>query len=287
MEFVVRRGPTTWRCGSRAGLRRDALVWHRRVCGRDRRRARRSGTLACRRSWRDAPRLSRRSGPRVPDGSSGHRGPRPDRPLTGVRSRPSSAPFSGTRPASLGSATWKSQVPSRSSPGPRPASVRPSPAGWPRPGRPSWSPTCRTRQGQALADGDRRRVRQRRRHRHRPDHVRRRPGQRARRAADRGELRRHRPGGANCRPRRQLRLGARPRPLQEGHRDQPDRHVRHDPDRRHRHVAPRPARVRRARCDREHGERCGVRRPDRPGGVLLLQGRHRRHDPAGGARPRR
>ena len=58
--------------------------------------------------------------------------------------------------------------------------------------------------------------------------------------------------------------------------------IRH---RRHRDVAPRAAGLRRARRDRQHGQRRGVRRPDRAGGVLLLQGRHRRHDPAGRARP--
>ena len=48
-----------------------------------------------------------------------------------------------------------------------------------------------------------------------------------------------------------------------------------------------PLDVRRARRDRQHGQRRGVRRPDRAGGVLLLQGRHRRPDPPGRARPRR
>ena len=49
----------------------------------------------------------------------------------------------------------------------------------------------------------------------------------------------------------------------------------------------RAAGVRRARRDRQHGQRRGVRRPDRAGGVLLLQGRHRRPDPPGRPRPGR
>ena len=42
---------------------------------------------------------------------------------------------------------------------------------------------------------------------------------------------------------------------------------------------------RRARRDRQPRHRRGVRRPDRPGGVLRLQGRRRRHDPPGRPRP--
>ena len=53
-------------------------------------------------------------------------------------------------------------------------------------------------------------------------------GRRARAAARRGQLGRHRsaraPSAATA-----LRLRARPRRLQQGHRDQPDRHLRHDP----------------------------------------------------------
>ena len=49
---------------------------------------------------------------------------------------------------------------------------------------------------------------------------------RARPAARAGELRRHRLGAAHRRQGRQVRVRARPRRVQEGHRDQPDRHLR-------------------------------------------------------------
>ena len=67
---------------------------------------------------------------------------------------------------------------------------------------------------------------------------------------------------------RQLRLGRRPRRVQEGHRDQPDRHLRLHPPRGHGDEPHRAARVRRARRDRQHRLGRRVRRPDRPGLVL-------------------
>ena len=62
-----------------------------------------------------------------------------------------------------------------------------------------------------------------------------------------------------------LRLGGQPRRVQEGHRDQPDRHVRLHPPRRHGDEHDRAAGVRRAGGDRQHRLRRRLRRPDRPG----------------------
>ena len=85
----------------------------------------------------------------------------------------------------------------------------------------------------------------------------------------------------------ELESGARPRRLPQGHRDQPDRHLRHDPPGRDRDEPQRARRRRPARRDRQPRLRRRLRRPDRPGVVLRLQGRRRRHDPAGRARPLR
>ncbi len=48
-----------------------------------------------------------------------------------------------------------------------------------------------------------------------------------------------------------------------------------------------PDRERRAWRHRQHGQRGCLRRPDRPGGVLRVQGRHRRDDPPRRPRPGR
>ena len=56
--------------------------------------------------------------------------------------------------------------------------------------------------------------------------------------------------------------------VQEGHRDQPGRHVQLHPSRRHRHEPDRAARRQRARRDRHRRLGRGVRRPDRPGQLL-------------------
>ena len=130
---------------------------------------------------------------------------------------------------SLGSAAWTSQDPSPSSRVPRPASAPRSPASSPQRGRPSWSPTCRTRRARRWPP----RSAACSRTSTSPTPTRSPPP--STRAAELGELRiagqlrRHRPGRAHRRPRRHVRLGARPRPVQEGHRDQPDRHLRPDP----------------------------------------------------------
>ena len=85
----------------------------------------------------------------------------------------------------------------------------------------------------------------------------------------------------------ELQLGRRPRRVQQGDRDQPGRHLRLHPPRRYgdlaHRAAPRPVSGR----HREHGQRRRLRRADRPGGVLRVQGRRRRDDPAGRPRPRR
>ena len=73
-----------------------------------------------------------------------------------------------------------------------------------------------------------------RRHQHRPGDRRGRGRGRPRAAAQRGELRGHRLGDAHHRQGRRVRVGARPRRLPQGHRDQPHRHVQRLPARRDR-----------------------------------------------------
>ena len=68
--------------------------------------------------------------------------------------------------------------------------------------------------------------------------------------------------------------------VQAGDRDQPDRDLRRGPARRDRDEPQRARRRRRAGRDRQPGVGRGLRRPDRPGGVRRVQGRHRRDDPA-------
>ena len=68
---------------------------------------------------------------------------------------------------------------------------------------------------------------------------------------------------------------------------QPDRHLQLHPPRRRPHGEERAQRGGRARRDRQHRLGGGLRRPDRAGRLLRLQGRHRGHDAAHRARPRR
>ena len=72
----------------------------------------------------------------------------------------------------------------------------------------------------------------------------------------------------------------------QGRRDQPHRHLRHDPPGGDPDVAQRARRRRPAWRDRQPRLGGGLRRPDRPGVVLGVQGRRGRHDAAGGPRPR-
>ena len=104
-----------------------------------------------------------------------------------------------------------------------------------------------------------------------------------RRAARPGQLRRHR------RRRQDLRQARRRRPRRLHARDpgQPDRHLQLHPPRRRPHGEERAQRGGRARRDRQHRLGGGLRRPDRAGRLLRLQGRHRGHDAAHRARPRR
>ena len=68
--------------------------------------------------------------------------------------------------------------------------------------------------------------------------------------------------------------------LQAGHRHQPHRQLRLHPPRGHGDEHDRAAGVRRAGRDRQHRLRRRVRRPDRPGQLLGVEGRRRRHDAA-------
>ncbi len=74
-----------------------------------------------------------------------------------------------------------------------------------------------------------------------------------------------------------------PRRLQEGHRHQSDRHFRLHPAGRDRDEPQRADGQRRARRDRVDGQRRRLRRPDRTGRVLVVQGWRRGHDAASGA----
>ena len=65
---------------------------------------------------------------------------------------------------------------------------------------------------------------------------------------------------------------------------QRDRHLQHDPPRRRRHGESVAERIGRARRDRQYGVGGGVRRADRAGGLLGVEGRDRRHDAADRAR---
>ena len=87
-------------------------------------------------------------------------------------------------------------------------------------------------QGQGARRRDRRRVLQGRRHQDRRHRQRRRDGQEHGPGPRAGQLGRHRLGAAHGRQGRHLRLGRQPRRVQEGHRHQPDRHLRLHPHRR-------------------------------------------------------
>ena len=121
----------------RARVRRDPLVRHRRVCGGDRCRPEGPGALAGRRTRRQPRGLARRGGPRLPDRASGHRRPRPRPTSEVVWPRPADKGADRHPTSSLGSARMEISGSSRSSPGPRRASVPRWPDGSPRPGRPS------------------------------------------------------------------------------------------------------------------------------------------------------
>ena len=97
----------------------------------------------------------------------------------------------------------------------------------------------------------------------------------------------HRLGPTHGRQGRLLRLGGQPRCLQEGHRHQPHRQLRLHPHRRHGDEHHRAARVGRAWRHRQRRVGGRLRRADRPGGVLGVEGRHRRHDAPRGSRSRR
>ena len=170
-----------------------------------------------------------------------------------------------------------------SSPAPRPVSGRPPRPPWPpeaalglRP-RPPWSDRARL----PAVDGvthlavdvtDAEQVQCCRRHR----------GSQGGAAAQRGQLRRHRPS---------MRILGRKGPhdldlLRRGRSGQPDRLLQRAHPRGREDRSDRAARARPARLHRQHRIGCGLRGADRPGGVRLLQSRHRRPHAAGGPRPR-
>ena len=142
-------------------------------------------------------------------------------------------------------------------------------------------------QGRAAGQGDRRALRPDRRHQHRAGDRRRRGRHRDGAAQVAGQLRRHRLGHPHHRQGRRLRLGARPRPVPPGDRDQPHRHLQLHPPGRHQDEPQRARRGRRPRRHREHGVGGGRGRADRAGRLLVVEGRRRRHDPPGGPRPGR
>ena len=105
---------------------------------------------------------------------------------------------------------------------------------------------------------------------------------RGRAAAHRHQLRRDGHGGADH---RQGRHAPHPQRVGPGPQHQPARHdAVHDP-RGLGHVPQRAPRGRRPGRHRQHGLGGRVRRADRPAGLLGLEGRRRRHDPAGRPRP--
>ena len=79
---------------------------------------------------------------------------------------------------------------------------------------------------------------------------------------------------------------ARPRAVRDRDPRQPDRHVQRAAPRGRRRCSPTtPTRTASAACT-SHGVDRRVRRPDRPGRLRRVQGRHRRHDAPRRARPR-
>ena len=111
---------------------------------------------------------------------------------------------------------------------------------------------------------------------------------RPRPGADPGQLRRHRQRHQDRQPRqadrRDQALPA--RRLQPDHPDQPGRHLPLHRQVGEGHAGPGADR-RRARRHRQHRLGRGRGRPDGPGGLFGVQGRHRRHDPADRPRPGR
>ena len=89
------------------------------------------------------------------------------------------------------------------------------------------------------------------------------------------------PGGED---RRQGRRASARAVHQDDHR-QPDRQLQHDPARRRGDEQERARADRRARRADLDRQRRRLRRPDRPGRLLGVEGRHRRHDPADRPRP--
>ena len=96
----------------------------------------------------------------------------------------------------------------------------------------------------------------------------------ARPAADRGELRGHRPVGAHPGPAG----AARPGPVPHRAQGQPAGHVQRAAAGRRGDRPPGAGRERPARGGGEHRVDRGVRGPDRPGGLRRVQGRGGRHD---------
>ena len=153
---------------------------------------------------------------------------------------------------------------------------------WPAAGARSTIADLNAEKGEALAaELGRARLRQRRRDRRGRGRGRGRAGRGGRRRpADLGLLRRDRLGRAG----RPQGRAARPRVLLQRGQGQPDRHLQRAAPRRRGDERERARRGGRARRLRQHRLDRRLRRPDRPGRLLRLQGRHRRHDPAGGAR---
>ena len=226
-----------------------AAPWRREISGVTKR-----ANAACRLSTSSSTQTTRKGNP--PTGSHS---------LTCPATPRSATPVTIRRAMSL-------KTPRRSSPAARPGWAKRPLGGWP-PTAPTSSSSTATSQGRGGRQGARRHVRARRRHR------RSRVTAAVAAATEIAPLRTciHCAGiGWAERTINRDGLAALPRHVPQDRRDQPDRHVQRAAARRVGHERRTTRRQRRARRDRQHRVGRGVRRADRPGRVLGVEGRRGR-----------